>query len=145
MAVELQKIDRAGLHQSPGSPARDLALSRSQWNSGVQLEPSERVHIVVPVERLFQPSDIQIVKLVGSLNGCGQIPPLIGVKHQPHVGAYQVPNCFDAVVVILNAVATTDSTHFELNCVETLLDVTSNLFEALFDTFTRAIVAARNI
>ena len=58
MAVELHEIDHARFHQSPSSPARDLALSRSQWNSGVQLELFERIHIVVPVERLFQPGNI---------------------------------------------------------------------------------------
>ena len=86
VAIELHHVDGPGFHEPPRAPARQLVLAGGERNARVHLELFERSNVVVPVQRLFEPGDVQIVQQVGRADGGGDVPALVDVEHQLDFG-----------------------------------------------------------
>src|SRR5204863_8849551 len=114
-------------------------------NTRVELELLERLDVVVPVQRLFEPGDVEVVQVIGCADGGRQIPALIDVEHQLDIGAERLANRFDAVVVVFDGDAAADAADFELDGVDALVDVALDLLDQLGNAFPFAIVTAGDV
>src|SRR5262249_51744696 len=78
--VYIEDVYGARADKIAAAEAGDLTLTRIDWNAA-RVSPHERqsFELVVPLDRFFQPMDIQIADTAAEFNGVVRSPALIGI------------------------------------------------------------------
>ncbi len=85
--IVIHEIDGAGIEQPARALRRDLALARGDRHANGAAHARHQGRVVVPVARLLEPRDIEMLDQPGEANRIRRAPAAIGIHAQHEIGA----------------------------------------------------------
>src|SRR5262249_23125282 len=84
--VDIEDVNRTGIHEVAATEARDLALAGIDGNAaGVLADQREPLQLVVPLDWFFKPANVLVVNEAAELDGFVRGPTLVRVAGDQEV------------------------------------------------------------